>query len=270
MYRARILVILLATIAVIGLFVGVASATDIHTGFDVLAGEVDVDVTNATSFSNFDGQGSFIGDVWIVSDGDFLDTQIDVDSHSTAELAFSAGNALSEATGKEFYVSLYAGGGEAVGIHSSFDGDTVDPSLIRLVENLVEASGSSDGQDGWGFMVSMDAQIRDKVDTENVSASASFQLLGDGSGTIDHDTTMYFTSAATGKSATDELSVSNSAYGDTNLLYVDASGSGEYHQSGYGETNLQYNGMTMPGGGSMSTSGTFNDGFSYNPEIVGK
>jgi len=270
MYRARILVILLATIAVIGLFVGVASATDIHTGFDVLVGEINVDATSAAAFTNFNGQGAFVGDIWIVSDGSLFDTQIDVDSHSVAELAFSAANALSEATGKEFYVSLYAGGGEAVGIHSSFDGDTVDPSLIRLVENLVQASGSSDGQDGWGFMVSMDAQIRDKVDTENVSATASFQLLGDGSGTIDHDTTMYFTSAATGKSATDELSVSNSAYGDTNLLYVDASGPGEYHQSGYGETNLQYNGMTMPGGGSMSTTGTFNDGFSYNPEIVGK
>ena len=40
--------------------------------------------------------------------------------------------------------------------------------------------------------------------------------------------------------------------------------------SAYSDTNLQYNGMIMPGGGSMSTSETFNDVFSYNPEIVSK
>jgi len=53
-------------------------------------------------------------------------------------------------------------------------------------------------------------------------------------------------------------------------LIVNATGPGEYHQSGYGENSLYYNGMDMPGGGSMNTSGTFNDGFSCNPEIVGK
>jgi len=54
------------------------------------------------------------------------------------------------------------------------------------------------------------------------------------------------------------------------LLYVNASGPGEYHQRGYGESSLYYNGMNMPGGGSMSTSGTFNDGFSFSPEIRAK
>jgi len=273
MYKSKMALILVLGMAMVGLFTGGVGATDVHAGFDVLAGEVDVDVTNAASFSNFNGQGSFGGNIWIVSDGGFLDTQIDVDSHSTAELAFIAANALSDATGKEFYVSLYAGGGASVGMHSAFDGNITDPSLIRWLDELVTASGNSDGQDGWGFLVSMDAQIRDKEDPENVSAGASVQLLGDGNGSIDHideSTTMYFTSAATGKSAGDELNVSNSAYGDTNLLIVNAAGPGEYHQSGYGETSLYYNGMNMPGGGSMNTSGTFNDGFSCNPEIVGK
>jgi hypothetical protein len=265
MYRSKTILIMLLSIVMVGLFTGAVSATDVHAGFDVLAGEVDVDVTNAASFSNFNGQGSFIGDVWIVSDGDFLDTQINVDSHSTAELAFIAANALSDATGNEFYVSLYTGGGGAVGMHSAFDGDITDPSLIRWLDELVTATGTSNGEDGWGFLVSMEAEIRDKEDPENVSAGASVQLLGDGSGSIDHETTMFFSSAATGKSAGDELSV-----GDTSLLIVNAAGPGEYHQSGYGESSLYYNGMNMPGGGQMDTSGTFNDGFSYNPEIIGK
>lgn len=55
--------------------------------------------------------------------------------------------------------------------------------------------------------------------------------------------------------------------GGSASMTATATGTGDYYQKGYGRNNLVYNGFSMPGGGSMTTMGTFYGGFSGNPSI---
>lgn len=50
-------------------------------------------------------------------------------------------------------------------------------------------------------------------------------------------------------------------------MYAQASGSGNFYQDGLGSSYLDFNGTVLPGGGYLSTSGYFNDGFYMEPSV---
>jgi len=56
-------------------------------------------------------------------------------------------------------------------------------------------------------------------------------------------------------------------YPSSGTMYVQASGLGAYYQDAYGANYLNFNGLELPGGGTLNTSGVFNNGFYGNPSV---
>ena len=119
------------------------------------------------------------------------------------------------------------------------------------------------------------------------SANPRWMLLGEGDYTVSHsasvvdkNTTLATAWSNVGLSGTGQgaIGASQAWVSSTNkggsvnnpqqgVLYLDAEGAGTVGQSAGGDNYLNFNGFELSGGGSMSTTGFFNNGFSGNPDV---
>jgi len=228
------------------------------------SGLIEINASNTDANAWFEALGSSSGTFKTVTDGSYLDTEVKASSDVGATFQFGAWQNLAGYTNNRIVTQALASGSTA-NMNLRFDNSMYSASLSRNGGSMLSASGNE-------YIVGFNFGIIDK-NTQVPSAIARFGVTGNGAATIDHATTWYATSAATGYYGwgnPDGLSVSSSAHGETNLLSVAATGSGQYTQYGFGAHSLIYNGMNMPGGGEALTIANFLNGFSANPSVVAK
>ena len=259
---------ILAAFLVLGMLSGTAAATSFHTNFSVVAGSVSATAGNTDAYANFNAMGSFTGDFWSNTQGNYLDTDVEVHSTTWASLGFSGWQNLAGYTNNRVMAHAWALGNTA-DMNLRFDNSMYVVQLERhdTSKDFLAASGSR-------YWTGFDFGIQDS-DTSDYSAEVRIEVFDDPSGdggSAFIDTNQWHPTAigSYGWGNPDGLVSPGKPGYYTPVNTVSATGSGIYRQFGYGANSLYYNGMNMPGGGSATTTASFNNGFSFNPVVYAK
>jgi len=258
----------LSLICVIGL--GFAALGEVHYygNFNV-GGNVEVFIDNDNAHSEFQGGGSWSGEMWASSQGTYLDTDVDVVSASPAYFNFSAWQNLSGYTNDQIVANAWAGGPESAAMNLRLNGSMYVVGLERhdTSDDLLSASGA-------GYGTGFDFGVRDGTSEVysalGVIAISDDAALDGGSGTID---TNQWHSTATGSYGWGNPN--NFTTPGTPGYYVPTNtatgtGSGVLSQGGFGNNSFFYNAdYIMSGGGAAGVDSFGNPAFYFNDGIHG-
>ena len=240
-FASVITILMLSAIAI--------ATTEVDVDFDVGAGDVAVDVSNNEAQVGFHGVGGWTGNMNSIETGNYLDTDVLVESTAGANFNFGGFQKLSGYTDNKVAFESFASGSNAL-MNNRFDNSNYVVQLERVTssKDFLSANGNSYGI-GWQM------QIQDP--TAYSSAGISAQLFGDGSGAFD---TNQWHSTATGNYGwgnPDGINSPNPAGYYTPQNTVTATGTGVFDQAGWGDNSLEFNGFNAGSG-----SGSLNIGFS--------
>ena len=245
-------------LTLLALLVGNAAAVEFETVFDVGSGRVDVDVTNTEADVQFTGIGSFGGRMASQDTGNYLDTDVEVDSVAGATFEFAGRQELAGYTNNEAYTYARTVGTEEAGMNLRYDNSmyVVQTERVNTGKDFLRATGSFDHI--------LEVGVRDK-DTQDVSAYSRIDFYGDGTSRIDTNQWHATATVSYGWGNPDRLVAPNLPGYYTPTNEVEATGSGNYEQRTYGQNRIVHNGFESTNGGLATTTVSFSGVFTGNP-----
>lgn len=239
--------------AMLLLVMGAVSATEVDVDMDVENGDVVVAVENNDAAIGFHGQGEFEGNLHSWETGNYLDTNVYVESETGGRLDF---NGYQNLANNKVEFESFAYGEEAL-MNNRFDNSNyvVQFERVDTSADLLAGAGSHYGI-GYGMW------ITDKT-TDVSSAYSTVGLYGDGNGRL--DTNQWHSSAigSYGWGNADAINMPSTPgyYTPTNV--VEASGDGLFQQVAHGDNGLEMNGFAF-GSGTGTFTANFGGSFGGN------